>query len=65
MTHETHFTKFWRELSAALASEFEDPASSYEAAAMYRGPMSDVGIIAAVIVRRRIAIAVGQTVKAA
>jgi hypothetical protein len=57
MTHETHFTKFWRELSAALASEFETPATAYEASVLYREPLTSLDGMVREILRYRIAAA--------
>jgi hypothetical protein len=57
MTHETHFTKFWRELSSALASEFETPATAYEAAMLYREPLTSLDGMVREVIRYRIAAA--------
>jgi hypothetical protein len=57
MKSETHFTAFWRELSAALASESETPATAYEAAMLYREPLTSLDGMVREILRYRIAAA--------
>jgi hypothetical protein len=57
MKSETHFTAFWRELSAALSAESETPATAYEAAACYREPLTSLDGMVREILRYRIAAA--------